>query len=463
MVFTQENAESSFANSIALQPNGKILVAGFTSRDGQVIRAFLVRYNPDGSHDSSFGVGGKAVPFGGSPGSDFTATDVAIQSDNKIVISISDRYSQGLSGGVARLNADGYPDLSFSGDGYSGLPFPTGSNRISANAVAIQSNAKILIGGFVGTNNVRDFILARLENSICTVNCTTASREKIADFDGDGKTDASVFRNRMWFINPSSSNDSNSFYGVPFGLATDKLTPADFDGDGKTDITVWRENVNGTSAYFYILQSSTNTFHAVQFGQTGDDPRVVGDWDGDGRADPAFYREGTSAGAQSLFFYRPSTQPSVDFVRIHWGTAGDQAVHGDFDGDRRMDAAIYRPSDSFWYVLNSSNSQTRTARWGFASDKRVTGDFDGDSKTDFAFYRDGLWAFIESSNNQPRYVNWGLGSDKVVAGDYDGDGKTDFAVWRAGVYYILKNSNSQPTYQYFGISGDIPVASAFVR
>ncbi len=72
-----------------------------------------------------------------------------------------------------------------------------------------------------------------------------------------------------------------------------------------------------------------------------------------------------------------------------------------FDGDRRMDAAVFRPLDGFWHVLNSSNNQLRSARWGLASDKRVTGDFDGDGRDDFAIYRDSLWAVIESSNNQP--------------------------------------------------------------
>jgi hypothetical protein len=293
------------------------------------------------------------------------------------------------------------------------------------------------------------------------VNCFAPSREKIADFDGDGKTDLSVFRNGTWFINPSSANNPNSFYGVQFGLATDKLTPADFDGDGKTDIAVWRENVNGTFGYFYILQSLTNTFRAAQFGQTGDDPRVVGDWDGDGLADPAFYRNGASPGAPSAFFYRPSTQPSVDFVKVNWGTAGDQAVHGDFDGDRRMDAAVFRPSDGFWHVLNSSNNQLRSARWGFASDQRVTGDFDGDGRDDFAFYRDGLWAIIESSNNQPRYVNWGLSSDRVVAGDYDGDGKTDIAVYRDGIWYLLRSQQGFAA-AHFGLANDRPIPAAFV-
>ncbi len=156
------------------------------------------------------------------------------------------------------------------------------------------------------------------------------------------------------------------------------------------------------------------------FGRTGDDPRVVGDWDGDGKADPSVYRSGASPGAQSFFFYRPSAQPSVDFVTIYWGTAGDEPVRGDFDGDRRMDAAVFRPSDSIWYILPSAAAQ-------------------------------------------PRYERWGLSGDRLVAGDYDGDGRTDFAVWRAGNYNILQNLSSQAVYINFGVASDVPIASAFVR
>ena len=284
------------------------------------------------------------------------------------------------------------------------------------------------------------------------------------DFDGDGKTDASVYRSGTWFINPSGANNPSSYYGTQFGLATDQPTPADFDGDGKTDIAVWRGDTgNPERAIFYILNSRTNTVRAEQFGSRGDDPRVVGDWDGDGLADLAVYRAGANGG-QSVFYYRPSTQqPGRDFVAMPWGAAGDEAVRGDFDGDSRIDAAIFRPSNRVWYILNSSNNQPRVENWGLASDKRVAGDYDGDGKTDLTVFRDGVWYVLQSSNNQPRYQYWGLASDKLVPGDYDGDGQTDFAIWRAGVYYILRNSNSQAVYQSFGASDDVPVASAFVR
>jgi dipeptidyl aminopeptidase/acylaminoacyl peptidase len=281
------------------------------------------------------------------------------------------------------------------------------------------------------------------------------------DFDGDRKTDLSVFRDGTWYIDRSS--EPGGFYGMPWGLTTDKLVPADFDGDGKTDIAVWRENLLGTHGYFFIIRSSDNTVSMPAFGQTGDDPSVVGDWDGDGIADLAVYRNGATAEAQSYFYYRPSSRILVDFVPVFWGTAGDEPLRGDFDGDGRIDASVFRPSDGVWYILQSSNSQPRYAYSGVASDKRVSGDFDGDGKTDLAIFHDGLWAVLQSSNNQDLYRWWGLPTDTLVPGDYDGDGRTDFAVWRDGIYYILPNSSGQPLYRQFGQPGDIPAASAFIH
>ena len=288
---------------------------------------------------------------------------------------------------------------------------------------------------------------------------TSINANSVSDFDGDGRADASVFRNGTWFINPSSNPTAlapQGFYGVNFGLASDKLTPADYDGDGKTDIAVWRENSgNPDLSYFYILQSSNNAVRVEQFGRTGDDARFVGDWDGDGKADPAVYRASTNA-----FYYRPSAT-SATFVGINWGISGDIPLRGDFDGDGKLDAAVFRGGD--WLIRQSSNNVLRVENWGLATDKFVPADYDGDGRTDLAVFRNGVWYVKQSSNNQPLFVNWGLSSDTLVPADYDGDGKADFAVWRGGVYYIRNSSSGATTYQYFGTAGDKPVAFAFVQ
>ncbi|HEX9960631.1 MAG TPA: FG-GAP-like repeat-containing protein, partial [Pyrinomonadaceae bacterium] len=281
------------------------------------------------------------------------------------------------------------------------------------------------------------------------------------DFDGDGRADLSVFRpsNQTWYFNQSSNNQLS---GAQFGLATDRLAPADYDGDGKTDIAVWRdEPANPDKANFYILQSSNGTLRAAQFGRTGDNPKVVGDWDGDGKADLAVYRNGVNNG-QSYFFYRPSSQPAVDFVTLYWGIGGDAPVRGDYDGDGRLDAAVFRPADATWYILQSSNSQYRYEQWGLPTDKFVPADYDGDAKTDLAVFRDGTWYIKQSSNNQQRFENFGLGSDAPVPADYDGDGRADIAVFRDGMWY-LRQSTGGFSAQQFGLSTDVPVPGAYIN
>ncbi len=466
MVFTGFDPEppstqtGAYANSAILQPDGKIVLGGtaFISGDNSFTRPAAVRYNTDGSLDSSFGNGGKAIiVLSGVSGSSGNA--VAIQADNKLVIGGTAYVSNATDAMLMRLNANGSLDTTFSGDGVNLIVSPTNRTAVS-NAVVIQPGGKIVIGGYVSWTG-SEFLLARFESSTCTVNCAPR-REVIADFDGDGKTDLSVFRDPNWFINPSSANNPNAYTTTQFATNPTNLTPLDFDGDGKSDIAVWRTNQFNNIAAFLILRSSTNTFRETLFGLTGDDPRVAGDWDFDGRADAAVYRAAANAGEQSYFYYIPSSAPET-LVTIPWGTAGDVAARGDFDGDGQADAAVFRPSNGVWYVRRTSNGQPIFQPWGIAGDKLVSGDFDGDLKTDFTVYRDGIWYVLQSSNNQPRYVSWGISGDKVVAGDYDGDGKTDFAVWRAGVYYIMQNSNSQAAYYNFGLPSDIPVASAFVR
>ena len=284
------------------------------------------------------------------------------------------------------------------------------------------------------------------------------------DFDGDLRTDLSVFRpsNGTWYVNRSTQG----VFAQQFGLSSDKLSPADYDGDGKTDIAIWREGAPFVAA-FWILESSTNTVRVNQFGQTGDDSRIVADWDGDGKADPAVYRNGATAGVQSFFYYRGSlNNPGGNITYLPWGTNGDNAVRGDFDGDGRADAAVFRSSNSIWYVRQSSNASVLYQTWGIATDRRVTGDYDGDGKTDFAVFRpsNNIWYVLNSATNTPTYREWGTNTDALTPGDYNGDGKTEPAVYRASGqnWYVPQCADFKLFGEKFGSTGDTAVPSAFV-
>ncbi|MEQ1645491.1 MAG: VCBS repeat-containing protein, partial [Pyrinomonadaceae bacterium] len=77
-----------------------------------------------------------------------------------------------------------------------------------------------------------------------------------ADFDGDGRTDLSIFRptDGTWWMNRSVAG----IKAQNWGLNGDVPVPGDYDADGKTDVAVWRPNdPNGST--FYVFNSATNT------------------------------------------------------------------------------------------------------------------------------------------------------------------------------------------------------------
>jgi hypothetical protein len=141
-----------------------------------------------------------------------------------------------------------------------------------------------------------------------------------------------------------------------------------------------------------------------------------------------------------------------------FGTSGDVPVPRDYDGDGKVDVAVYRAG--YWYTLRSSDGGVTSTEWGgMARDIPVPRDYDGDGKADIAVYRDGMWYILRSSDGGVTAVGWGgMAQDIPVPGDYDGDGKTDIAIYRGGAWYILRSSDGGVTWtQLGGAAGDIPL------
>lgn len=480
VAFNPQFGLSTVIRRVLLQPDGKIVAGGTFSGVNGFNRTNLVRLNADGTLDTTFNAvnlqqvilvelqsDGKFIVYNGSliklnadgttdqtfkPEITYSINAISIQPDGSIIlggqfVALGNNSRTNL----ARLRSDGSVDLSF---------FPVGANNVVLTLVR-QADGRVLIGGaFTAIAGEMRLGAARLNVG------QVSGRSTPFDFDGDGRADISVFRQASGIWYQLRSRD-NSFSATQFGLATDLIAPADYDGDGRADIAVFRDTIVNSpdKAYFYILFSSDNTFHPIQFGRQGD-VSVSADWDGDGKDDLAIYRSAATAGEQSYFYYRPSSIAGSDFRSIPWGTAGDKPLVGDFDGDGKNDATVFRASNAFWYILKSADNQAIQRQFGLSTDVPTPADYDGDGKTNFAVFRPstGYWYTSTDPNINYGGVQFGSPGDLPVAADYDGDGRADLAVYRpnGGVWYLLRSSSGFVGIQ-FGISTDRPIPNAFIR
>ncbi|MGH9763885.1 MAG: delta-60 repeat domain-containing protein, partial [Blastocatellia bacterium] len=153
------------ANAVAIQPDGKIVLVGivYHSSTGAAADFGLARYNPDGSLDQGFGAGGKLATdfFGNSD----NATGVAIQPDGKVVVAGDAHRSDASTTGdfaLARYNPDGSLDQNFGAGGKQTTVFF--GNGDAAVAVAIQTDGRILVAGLAllgASASTLNFALAR--------------------------------------------------------------------------------------------------------------------------------------------------------------------------------------------------------------------------------------------------------------------------------------------------------------
>jgi glucose/arabinose dehydrogenase len=265
-----------------------------------------------------------------------------------------------------------------------------------------------------------------------------------ADFDGDFKTDTSIFRpsDGTWYAYNSSNGTSKI---QAFGLSGDIPAPEDYDADNIKDLAVFRPS-DGT---WYYYKSGDNTVGIIQWGANGDIP-VTGDFDGDARADLAIYRNGA-------WWIRRSSNSS--YYVVNFGLNGDVPVQSDYDGDGITDVAVWRPTDGVWYRINSTNNAVDYYQFGLNGDIPTVGDYDGDGFSDRAVFRpsSNIWYLLRSTIGFMA-MQWGISGDIPATGDYDGDNKEDLTVFRPsnGTWYISQSSNSAALIRQYGLTGDLP-------
>ncbi len=288
-----------------------------------------------------------------------------------------------------------------------------------------------------------------------------------ADYDGDGRTDLVVYRALDLTFYTLNSLENNPTASIPVGRGNDGIVNnlGDFDGDGRADRVAWNLDENNVITWF-ILQSETNSIRTVDWGQfppTGTDAFVPSDYDGDGKLDVAVYRR-----ANGVWYIIESSTGNPRYE--YWGgVPGDAPQVGDYDGDGKADLCVGRNQGGslIWYIRNSSNGQMQVIQWGtFATDSYFFFfpiDVDGDGKHDLMIQRgvNGQRTFFvrRSSDAQMYRLAWGNGAFPLF-GDYDGDGKTDFVSRQidsvTGVYHwwIFQSATQTHRIVDFGLLGD---------
>ncbi|MFN2438826.1 MAG: T9SS type A sorting domain-containing protein, partial [Chitinophagaceae bacterium] len=222
--------------SIAVQSDGKVVVAG---RSDNGIDFGVVRYNTDGTLDNTFD-GDGIVVTSISPSND-VASGVAIQSDGKIVVAGYSLVGTTFDFALVRYNTDGSLDNTFDGDGI--VTTPIGSGDDIGRSLVIQGDGKIVVAGYTfnGTNN--DFAAARY-NTDGTLDNTFDTDGKVSDAIGAGNDEARsviIQTDGKLVLAGRSNNGTNDDFALIRYNINGSLDNT-FDTDGKVTTAVGTGN-----------------------------------------------------------------------------------------------------------------------------------------------------------------------------------------------------------------------------
>lgn len=497
----------------AAQADGKIVLAG-AWQTGSNRDFIIVRINPDGSYDNSFGNGGIVyTDFGGSFDD---AHAVVVQPDGKIVAAGGRMGGAAGDSVFARYLSNGLLDTTFDGDGMLVLGAFSGQTGDSIQTLSIQSDGKIVGGGSVSGLG---FLLVRINTSgsldqtfgnggVAVSGQPTfvgnmrdmvvlpdgkflgaggSGRCVVTRFNQNGSVDPAFgaggfFVSDIGYYNVCSGIDvepsgrillsgtASPSSPIPqYSSFIARLNPLGtldntFGGDGFVDI-----NVNPLGADNFTDVHAAADGRVIATGFSGDFPEYdfsICRFNANGTPDTTFGREGTRTAliggddiTEMSIVYGDKVisigySQDVSAIRAaRFNLAVTPTSTSDFDGDGLPDYAVFRPSTGVWFVLRSSDNGVHVSPFGASGDVPVDGDFDGDGRTDLAIFRPsvGQWWVNLSSSGAAFAVQFGQNTDRPAVGDYDKDGRTDIAFWRPSTGTWTVLRSSDGFTSYFGV------------
>jgi uncharacterized delta-60 repeat protein len=363
--------------AVAIQPDGKIVVGGEAGIGGRNPRFGIVRYNTDGSLDTSFGGGDGIVTINFTRHDDFIYA-VRIQGNGKIVLAGAAAYNTHDSRfALARLKPDGSRDPKFGGDGKVVTNLTPSYDW--ANGMALQPNGKILVVGSVSagpTNGKIGVLRYRVDGSLDPT------------FGGDGivRTDATPTYDDGLAIGVEADGQIIVAGGAGFAGPNERFvvlayTPhgaldPTFGGDGKvyTDLTP-----EADVPYALAIQSDGNIVVAggAASGDKSDPEFGVVRYQRDGSLDPTFKGDGTvltnftpgDDGAYSVAIAPDGAivaaglagngTPAPRFAIARYLTDGTR--DSTFGGDGKVTTDITGAFDSAWSVAVQADGSVVTS------------------------------------------------------------------------------------------------------
>jgi uncharacterized delta-60 repeat protein len=291
-VTTEIGRNSDDANSVAVQSDGKIVAAGRTFAPGNNQFA-VARYNANGTLDTAFNATGKATAHFGTLDN---GRSVAVQADGKIIVvgetALGDRHSFA----IARFQADGILDASFNKTGKVTTDF--GGGNAEARGVGVQSDGKIVVAGFASIGSTEKFALIRY-NPDGTLD---------TNFGGTGKV--------LTLVHTSGSN----------------ATSIALQSDGKIVVAGNAINNSGRGRDFAIVRYNPNGSFDTSFNGRGKVSTPVSDDDGHCEA-LALEKDGKIVAAGSA-----STATTSDFAVVRFGADGK--LDASFNGTGKVTTAV---------------------------------------------------------------------------------------------------------------------------